>query len=167
MSYSILSIFMEEIDSIDRAILRQLQADCSRSVQEIGEQVGLSQSPCWRRIRRLEEAGVLGARVALVDPEKVGLGAVVFVSIRTARHSEDWLARFAEAVQAIPEVVECHRMSGDVDYLLKVVVADIADYDRIYQTLIRRIDLHDVSSSFAMESLKTTTALPLPRARAR
>ena len=153
---------MEEIDSIDRAILRQLQADCSRSVQEIGEQVGLSQSPCWRRIRRLEELGVLGRRVALVDPAKVGLGVTVFVTVRTNQHNEEWLEDFARAVSGIPEVVECYRMSGDVDYLLKILASDIADYDRIYKKLIGSVQLYDVSSSFAMEPLKHTTALPLP-----
>ncbi len=152
------------MDEFDLSILREMQRDCSRSVQEIGAAVGLSQSPCWRRIRRLEEAGILGRRVALVDAEKVGLGATVFVTIRTTQHNEEWLERFASAVQRIQEIVECHRMSGDVDYLLKIVAADIADYDRIYQKLIRSIELHDVSSSFAMESLKCTTALPLPPA---
>ncbi len=162
MNYSISSISMEEIDSIERAILRQLQADCSRSVQEIGEQVGLSQSPCWRRIRRLEELGVLGRRGALVDPAKVGLGVTVFVTVRTNQHNEEWLEDFARAVSGIPEVVECYRMSGDVDYLLKILASDIADYDRIYKKLIGSVQLYDVSSSFAMEPLKHTTALPLP-----
>ena len=107
------------------------------------------------------DVGVLGKRVALVDPEQVGLGATVFVTIRTNQHNEAWLERFAAAIRDIPEVVECYRMSGDVDYLLKVVAADIADYDRIYKKLIARAELYDVSSSFAMESMKHTTALPL------
>ena len=153
---------MIELDDIDHRILDQLQQDCSRSVQEIGARVGLSQSPCWRRIRRMEEAGVLVGRVALVDPEAVGLGATVFVNVRAARHTADWLDAFATAVRRIPEIVECHRMSGEVDYLLKIVAADIADYDRIYQRLIAQIELGDVSSSFSMEPLKHTTALPLP-----
>jgi Lrp/AsnC family transcriptional regulator len=152
------------LDNFDLSILRELQRDCSRSVQEIGAAVGLSQSPCWRRIRKLEEEGVLGSRVALVNPEKVGLGATIFVTVRTTQHNEAWLERFARAVGQIPEIVECHRMSGDVDYLLKIVAADIADYDRIYKKLIRGAELHDVSSSFAMESLKYSTALPLPSA---
>lgn len=152
---------MDDLDEIDRAILRELQQDCGRSVQEIGEQVGLSQSPCWRRIRRLEESGVLGRRVALVDAEKVGLGVTAFVAVRAQRHDEEWLTRFAHAVDGIPEITECYRMSGDVDYLLKVQVRDIADYDRIYKQLIGRIELADVSSSFAMEPIKRTTSLPL------
>ena len=153
---------MEGFDSIDLAILGQLQADCSRSVQEIGEQVGLSQSPCWRRIRRLEELGVLGKRVALVDPAKVGLSVTVFVTVRTNQHNESWLEEFARAVSGIPEIVECYRMSGDVDYLLKILTSDIADYDRVYKKLIGSVQLYDVSSSFAMEPLKHTTSLPLP-----
>ena len=155
---------MEDIDAIDLAILRELQSDCSRSVQEIGERVGLSQSPCWRRIRRLEELGVLGRRVALIAPEKVGLGVTVFVTIRTNQHSQEWLDAFARAIDTIPEIVECYRMSGDVDYLLKILAADIPDYDRIYKKLITNIQLHDVSSSFAMEPMKATTAVPLPEA---
>ena len=155
---------MEDLDSIDVAILRELQSDCSRSVQEIGERVGLSQSPCWRRIRRLEELGVLGRRVALVAPEKVGLGVTVFVTVRTNQHSQEWLDAVARAIETIPEIVECYRMSGDVDYLLKILAADIPDYDRIYKKLIANIQLHDVSSSFAMEPMKATTAVPLPEA---
>jgi len=153
---------MVKIDSIDRAILRELQVDCSRSIAEIGAVVGLSQSPCWKRIRRLEDAGVIKARVALVDPARVGVGTAVFATIRTNQHSEEWLERFAEAVARIPEVVEFHRMSGDVDYLLKILVADIADYDRIYKRLIRSAELTDVSSSFSMEPIKVTTAVPIP-----
>ena len=153
---------MENIDSLDIAILRELQTDCSRSVQEIGEQVGLSQSPCWRRIRRLEQLGVLGGRVALVSPEKVGLGVTVFVTVRTNQHNEGWLAAFARAIETLPEIVECYRMSGEVDYLLKILAADIPDYDRIYKKLIGSVELHDVSSSFAMEPMKATTAVPLP-----
>lgn len=153
---------MEDLDSLDLAILHELQTDCARSVQEIGEQVGLSQSPCWRRIRRLEQLGVLGRRVALVAPDKVGLGVTVFVTIRTNQHNQQWLDAFARAISGIPEVMECYRMSGEVDYMLKILAADIADYDRIYKKLIDSVQLHDVSSSFAMEPLKTTTALPLP-----
>ena len=152
---------MKNIDSIDRAILRELQQDCSRSVQEIGAAVGLSQSPCWKRIRRLEEAGVLKGRVALIDPARVGLSVTVFVTIRTNQHNEAWLDRFGTAVASIPEVIEIYRMSGDVDYLLKILAADIDDYDRIYKKLIRSVEMFDVSSSFAMEQLKYTTAVPL------
>ena len=152
---------MKDIDSIDQAILRELQQDCSRSVQEIGAAVGLSQSPCWKRIRRLEESGVLKGRVALIDPARVGLSVTVFVTIRTNQHNEAWLDRFGTAVASIPEVIEIYRMSGDVDYLLKILAADIDDYDRIYKKLIRSVEMFDVSSSFAMEQLKYTTAVPL------
>ena len=153
---------MNNIDSLDRAILSELQQDCSRSVQDIGDAVGLSQSPCWKRIRRLEDSGILQKRVALLDPAKVGLGVTVFVTIRTNQHNEEWLDRFAAAIADIPEVIEIYRMSGDVDYLMKILASDIEDYDRIYKKLIRSVEMFDVSSSFAMEQLKYTTALPLP-----
>jgi len=153
---------MENMDSLDRAILNELQQDCSRSVQDIGAAVGLSQSPCWKRIRRLEDAGVLKKRVALLDPAEVGLGVTVFVTIRTNQHNETWLDRFAAAIADIPEVIEIYRMSGDVDYLMKILASDIEDYDRIYKKLIRSVEMYDVSSSFAMEQLKYTTAVPLP-----
>ena len=153
---------MVEIDSIDIAILRELQRDCSRSVQAIAQCVGLTQNPCWRRIRRLEDEGVIRGRVALIDPAAVGAGVVVFASIRTNQHSEEWLDHFSRAVSGIPGVVEFYRMSGDIDYLLKILVHDIADYDRIYKELIRAAELYDVSSSFAMEQIKYTTAVPLP-----
>ena len=152
---------MEEFDSIDRAILRELQRDCARSIQDIASEVGLSQNPCWRRIKRLEAAGIIVGRVALLDPDKLGVGITVFVSIRTSQHNEEWLRRFASGVMEIPEVVELYRMSGDVDYLLKVLVSDIAEYDRIYKKLIEVAELNDVSSSFAMERIKCTTAIPL------
>ena len=153
---------MVDIDDIDLAILRELQRDCSRSVEAIGKAVGLTQNPCWRRIRRLEEEGVITGRVALVDPSKVGAGVVVYVSIRTNQHSEKWLDQFSKAVANVPGVVEFYRMSGDVDYLMKILVRDIADYDRIYKELIRASELYDVSSTFAMEQMKYTTAVPLP-----
>jgi Lrp/AsnC family transcriptional regulator len=151
-----------EIDSIDRRILEELQRDASRSIEQIARAVGLSQNPCWRRIKRLESEGVIERRVALVDPARLGMGVTVFVSVRTSHHNDEWLSRFAEGVRAIPEVVEFYRMSGDVDYLLKILVRDIADYDRIYKRLIRVADLDDVSSSFAMERIKSTTVVPLP-----
>ncbi len=154
--------FVDHLDSLDVAILRELQTDASRSVQEIADVVGLSQNPCWRRIKRLEAAGVIQGRVAILDPRRLGGGLTVFVSIRTNRHNDEWLERFAEGVTRIPEIVEIHRMSGDVDYLLKVIARDIGDYDRIYKKLISVADLSDVSSSFAMESIKSTTAIPLP-----
>jgi Lrp/AsnC family transcriptional regulator len=153
---------VEEIDSIDRAILSELQQDCSRSVHEIGERVGLTQNPCWRRIRRLEEVGLIRKRVALLDAAGLGAGVTVFVTVRTNQHSDAWLEDFAEAVAKIPEVVEFYRMSGQIDYLLKILVADIDDYDRIYKKLIQSAELSDVSSSFAMEQLKYTTSVPIP-----
>lgn len=131
------------------------------SVSEISSRVGLSTTPCWRRIQKLEEAGVIRKRVALLDGERLNVGVTVFVSIRTDRHDAEWLEQFAGAVHDFPEVVEFYRMSGDIDYLLRVVVPDIAAYDRFYKRLIERVTLSDVSSSFAMEQIKYTTALPL------
>ena len=152
-----------QLDAMDWRILRVLQRDASLPVAAVGEQVGLSANPCWRRIRRLEDLGVIRGRVALVAPEAIGLGTTVIVAIRTRRHDPDWLDAFSRAVEAIDEIVECHRMAGDIDYLLKLRVRDIADYDRIYQRLIARVpDLSDVTSNFSMERLKETTALPLP-----
>jgi len=150
-----------KLDALDRRILAALQRDATLSVNALADAVGLSPTPCWKRVKRLEEAGVITARVALVDREKLGLGVTVFVAIRTAAHDDQWLEAFASGVRRIPEVVEFYRMSGDVDYLLKVVCADIADYDRIYRQLIRVAKLHDVSSSFAMEQIKYTTEVPL------
>ena len=149
------------MDDIDRKILSYLQEDTSTPVAEIAERVGLSTTPCWRRIQKLEEAGVIRARVALLDGQKLNAGVTVFVAIRTNEHSAEWLAAFSQAVTEIPEVLEFYRMSGDVDYLLKVVVPDIAAYDAVYKRLISRVTLNDVSSSFAMEEIKYTTALPL------
>jgi len=156
---------MDQFDSLDRAILAELQRDASRSIQEVAAVVGLSQNPCWRRIKRLEAAGVIERRVAILDPEKLGKGITVFVSIRTNQHNDAWLQRFASGVMEIPEVVELYRMSGEVDYLMKVLVADIAEYDRIYKRLIEVAELNDVSSSFAMERIKSTTAIPLDTRR--
>ena len=152
-----------QLDSLDWSILAQLQADASLAVHEIGERVGLSHNACWRRIRRLEDSGVIARRVALLDPAKIGLATTVFVAVRTSRHDPEWLEAFARGVALIDEVIECHRMAGDVDYLLKLVVRDIAHYDRIYRKLIAAVpDLADVSSSFSMERMKHTTALPRP-----
>jgi Lrp/AsnC family transcriptional regulator len=152
-----------QLDSLDWSILAQLQADASLAVHEIGERVGLSHNACWRRIRRLEDSGVIGRRVALLDPAKIGLATTVFVAVKTSRHDPEWLEAFARGVASIDEVIECHRMAGDVDYLLKLVVRDIAHYDRIYRKLIAAVpDLADVSSSFSMERMKHTTALPRP-----
>jgi Lrp/AsnC family transcriptional regulator len=149
------------LDALDRKILTALQRDASLSMAQLGEAVGLSATPCWTRVKRLEAAGILAARVALLDRAKLGLGVTVFVSVRTARHDAEWLETFAAGIRRIPEVVEFYRMAGDVDYLLKVVCADIADYDRIYQTMIRAVPLSDVSSAFAMEQIKYTTEVPL------
>jgi Lrp/AsnC family transcriptional regulator len=149
------------LDDMDLKILAVLQVDCTLAVADVGKQVGLSTTPCWRRIQRLEEAGVIRSRIALLDPAKINVGVTVFVSIKTDTHSLDWLTRFHAAVVDFPEVVEFYRMSGDVDYLLRVVVPDIAAYDAFYKRLIARIELSKVSSAFAMEQIKYTTALPL------
>lgn len=149
------------LDPADRRILAALQADAGLSLAELADRVGLSPTPVWKRIRRLEADGVITGRVALVSPEAVGLGVTAFVAIRAGAHDEGWLERFAAGVAAIPEVVEIYRMAGEVDYLLKVVCHDIAHYDRIYKRLIRVAPMADVSSSFAMERMKATTALPL------
>ena len=152
-----------QLDSIDWAILDALQIDAALSVQAVGDRVGLSSNACWRRIKRLDDSGVIARRVALVDPEKLGLATTVFVAIRTNRHDPEWLEAFKRGVASVEEIVECHRMAGDVDYLLKLVVRDIAHYDRIYRKLIAAVpDLADVSSSFSMERMKATTALPRP-----
>jgi Transcriptional regulators len=149
------------LDKIDRKILSLLQRDATMPVAEIGRKVGLSTTPCWRRIQKMEEDGVIKRRVAVLDPVKVNAGVTVFVSIRTNEHNEAWLRKFAAIVEDFAEVVEFYRMSGDVDYLMRVVVPDIAAYDAFYKKLIGKIALSDVSSSFAMEQIKYTTALPL------
>ena len=150
------------MDAIDRKILNVLQQDAALSVAEIGQRVGLSSTPCWKRIQRLEADGVILKRVALVDQNKVGVGINVFVSIETGDHSQEWLERFAQTVSAMPEVLDFFRMAGDVDYLLRVVVADMAAYDAFYKRLIAAIPLKNVTSRFAMEKIKSTTALPVP-----
>lgn len=149
------------MDKIDKRILTLLQQDATIPVAEIGKKVGLSTTPCWRRIQKLEEDGVIKRRVALLDPVSVNARVTVFVSIRTNAHNAEWLKRFSEVVSQFPEVVEIYRMSGDIDYLMRVVVPDIAAYDEFYQRLISKIDITDVSSSFAMEQMKYTTQLPL------
>lgn len=149
------------MDATDLKILAILQEDASVSVGDIAGRVGLSQTPCWRRIQRLEEKGVILRRVALLDPKAVGLGLTVFVEIETGDHSQAWLDRFAEAVLAMPEVMEVHRMAGDVDYLLRVAVADMSAYDDFYRRLIAGLDIKNVTSRFAMELVKGTTAFPL------
>lgn len=149
------------MDEIDRKILTHLQQDSRIAVAELAEKVGASRTVCWRRIKALEDAGIIRAQVALLNRNRLNLPVTVFVAIRTSRHDADWLQKFAETVEGFPEITELYRMSGEVDYLLKVVVPDVAAYDRFYQRLIRRIDLADVSSNFAMEEIKFTTALPL------
>jgi Lrp/AsnC family transcriptional regulator len=149
------------MDAIDRKILSVLQEDASLSVAEIGNRVGLSSTPCWKRIQRLEADGVIERRVAVVDQNKVGLGITVFVSVETGDHSQEWLDRFARTVGAMPEVMEFYRMAGDVDYMLRVVVPDIAGYDTFYKKLISTVPLKNVTSRFAMEKIKSTTALPI------
>jgi len=153
------------LDEMDIKILRILQEDCTRPVADIGKEVGLSTTPCWRRIQKLEEAGVIQKRVALLDAHKVNAGVTVIVSIKTDQHSVAWLERFHTAVADFPEVVEFYRMAGEVDYLLRVVVPDIDAYDAFYKRFISRIEVAKVSSAFAMEQIKYTTALPLQFAR--
>jgi Lrp/AsnC family transcriptional regulator len=156
---------MEMLDNMDLKILALLQRDCTLAVADIGKQVGLSTTPCWRRIQKLEEAGVIRRRVALLEPARVKAAVTVFVSIKTDQHSIAWLEKFHAAVIEFPEVVEFYRMSGEVDYLLRVVVPDIAAYDAFYKKLISRIEISKVSSAFAMEQIKFTTELPLEFAR--
>ena len=149
------------LDAMDIKILRILQQDCTRPVADVGKEVGLSTTPCWRRIQKMEELGVIQRRVAVLDPHKVQASVTVFVSISTSQHTLAWLEKFHTAIVEFPEVVEFYRMSGQVDYLLRVVVPDIAAYDAFYKRLIGRIELTNVSSAFAMEQIKYTTALPL------
>ena len=150
------------MDAIDRKILAVLQDNAALSVAEIGSRVGLSSTPCWKRIQRLEADGVIQKRVAIIDQDSIGLGISVFVSIETGDHSQDWLDKFAKTVTAMPEVMEFYRMAGDVDYMLRVVVPDIAGYDAFYKRLIAAVPLKNVTSRFAMEKIKSTTALPIP-----
>ena len=151
----------ENFDETDRRLLRALQTDASTSLEVLSHQLSLSVNTCWRRIKRLEEAGVIERRVALINPQAVGLDLTVFVAIRASEHSQDWLDGFSRVVTAMPEVTEFYRMAGDVDYLLKIVVGSVADYDRVYKQLIARVKLTDVSATFAMEQLKNTSALPI------
>jgi Lrp/AsnC family transcriptional regulator len=152
---------MRKLDAIDKELLRLLQEDAETPMAKLAEAVNLSQTPCWRRVQRLKEDGVIKRQVTLLDPAKLNLGVTVFMTVRTSHHSEAWFRKFHAAVTAIPEVVEFYRMSGDIDYLLRVVVPTIAAYDAVYKRLIRSAELSDVSSSFAMEEIKFTTALPL------
>ena len=151
----------EDVDQIDLKILDCLQQDASMTTAEISEKVNLSKTPCWRRIQILENSGVIGKRVALLDREKLDRNMDVFVSIRTNQHNTTWFRKFSKVVDNMPEVVEFYRMSGEVDYLMRVVVTDMKAYDRFYKRLIKQVDINDVSSNFAMEQIKYTTAIPL------
>ena len=158
-----------KLDDIDVKIISMLQIDATRSIQDLADAVGLTTNPCWRRVRRLEEQGVITARIAIIDPIKVGLGMTSFVRIHTNKHTKDWLENFKKSINKIPEIVECHRMTGDVDYLLKILVRDLPHYDAVYQRLLDLVpDLKDVSSAFSMEHLKdnylidVSTGSPLP-----
>lgn len=152
---------MVDIDEFDARILHELQRDCAQSVEDLGARIGLSRNACWRRVKRLEAEGVVRARVALVAPEAVGLPLEVFISVRTSDHEPDWLAKFAAAVRDLPEVIGAYRMSGELDYLIRARIGGIRDYDALYQRLIRRVAMADVSASFVMEEVKETTALPV------
>lgn len=157
------SLQMAKIDKLDLKILGRVQHDCSSPLAELALEVGLSTNACWKRLKRLEADGYVESRVALLNRRKLGLGVTAFVTIRTNQHDENWLEEFAHALRQIPEVVEFYRMSGDVDYMLKVICSDIDDYDRIYRKMIRSTRLRDVSAFFAMEQIKYTTAIPLDR----
>jgi len=152
---------MENIDQIDRRILHHLQMDTTESLEDLGQKIGLSRNACWRRIRALEEAGVIAGRVALLDASRVDLGLSVFIQIRTKNHEADWLHKFASATRALPEIQGVYRMSGDLDYLVRARVKDVPAYDRLYQKLVKSVPLADVSASFVMEEIKETTALPI------
>ncbi len=153
------------MDKLDRRILDLLQKNGSLTAAEIAERVGLSKVPCWRRIRRMQETGVIRQTVALLDAKALNVGTTVFVMVRTANHSAAWFDKFAKAVRDVPEVTELYRMSGEVDYLMRIVVPDIDGYDAVYKKLIAAIDFLDVSASFALETIKATTALPLHYAK--
>jgi len=152
---------MEIFDTFDRKILALLQQDTTLPLEEIGTRVGLSRNAVWRRVRAMEASGTIRSRVALVDPQALGLGLTVFMLIRTRDHAPDWLDRFSRATRDMPEILGAYRMTGDLDYLIRARVADVKAYDALYQRLIRRVELADVSASFVMEELKETTALPV------
>jgi Lrp/AsnC family transcriptional regulator len=149
------------MDKLDAKILDLLQEDAELTAAEIADRIGLSKAPCWRRIQRLQQDGVIRQRVALLDAHALNVGTTVFVMIKTGNHSEAWFEKFVRAVRDIPEVTEIHRMSGDVDYLIRIVVPDIDAYDVVYKRLISAVEFQDVSASFALETIKSTTALPL------
>lgn len=150
-----------DIDTIDRRLLAELQRDATLTVDQLSERLNLSRNACWRRVKILEEKGVITGRVALVDADKLGLGLSVFVILRTSHHDPDWLKRFRDAVTSFPEITGVYRMSGDLDYVLRARVADVKAYDRLYQRLIAKVPLDDVSASFVMEEIKDTTIVPV------
>ncbi len=150
------------LDANDRAILSRLQRDASISIEALAADIALSRNACWRRIQRLEQEGVITGRVALVDPERLGCGQTVFVLVRTSRHDHDWMQQFRRAVESLPEIVGVYRAAGDIDYILMARVASVKAYDRLYQRLIEKVPLTDVSASFVMEEIKETTACPIP-----
>lgn len=149
------------MDATDKKILNLLQTDASLTVKQTAEQISLSVTPCWKRIQKLEEQGYIRARVALLDPKMINANVTVFVAIKTDQHTVQWIERFNKEVNELPEVMEIYRMSGEIDYLLRVVVSSIEAYDQFYKKLIDRIELSNVTSSFAMEQIKYTTALPI------
>jgi Lrp/AsnC family transcriptional regulator len=149
------------MDDIDKRLLSELQRDADMSLDSLSERVALSRNACWRRIQKLEEDGVIRGRAALLDPKKLNLGLAVFIIVRTGRHSAEWAAAFRKAVAEIPEITGAYRTAGDIDYILRARVPDVAAYDRLYQRLISRIDMTDVSASFVMEEIKDTHELPL------
>ncbi|MBO9454619.1 Lrp/AsnC family transcriptional regulator [Paracoccus sp. R12_1] len=152
------------LDEVDRKILSLLQQDASLSLDQIAERVGASKTPVWNRIRKLREAGVIRRQVAILDPEALGLEACFFVLIRTAEHDKDWAARFLKALRERPEVIEAHRLAGDIDYILKVQVRNARAYDRFYQSLISQVRIHNVTALLSMEEIKATSALPIGEA---
>ena len=149
------------MDTFDKDILRILQGDCTLSVSDIADQVGLSTTPCWRRIQAMEKSGIIKGRVALAEPEKLNVGLTVFVMVKTNQHNPQWLDKFSITIKDMPEIMEFYRLSGDIDYLLRIVVPDMKAFDAFYKKLITQADFSDISSSFAMEEIKYTTQLPL------
>ncbi len=152
---------IKSLDRLDRKILEVLQKDTTRSVGQLADEIGLSKSACWRRIQALEQQGIITARVALLDQQKLGLNLTVYTAIRTLQHNKDWYDGFSSLVTSMPNVLEVHRMSGEIDYLMRSVVPDMSSYDAMYLDMINNLDLSDVSSSFSMETIKYSTALPL------
>lgn len=152
---------MQKLDDTDHRILNALQRDATLSLDALSDTVGLSRNACWRRVRMMEDAGIIRGRVTLVDPDKLGLPLTVFIQVRTSSHDNDWLDRFARATKSMPEILSVYRMSGDLDYLIRARVADMAGYDALYRRLIAKVPLSDVAASFVMEEIKDTTALPL------